>query len=206
MSLANCCSHLASKSEANRRAQLSVAPGALCDLGGGGLEPPRPYWALAPQASASANSATPTWTPGNRRRGHPIALGLPRSTRLRRPMQRPIACSPPGRRQLPTGLDHRAHPGPTTTIRRGPVDELHRLRRQPWTFLAVPRRFTPQAYAEFGCSGSASGVDDFYVVGAQRLVGGHQGQRFELGLGNEHPVEGVLVVGGKRRGMLGVVR
>ena len=29
----------------------------------GGLEPPRPYWALAPQASASANSATPTWTP-----------------------------------------------------------------------------------------------------------------------------------------------
>ena len=30
----------------------------------GGLEPPRPYRALAPQASASANSATPTWPPG----------------------------------------------------------------------------------------------------------------------------------------------
>ena len=35
----------------------------------GGLEPPRPYRALGPQPSASANSATPTWpsgTPGRR--------------------------------------------------------------------------------------------------------------------------------------------
>ena len=119
--------------------------------------------------------------------------------------QYPTACSPSGRRQPPTGPDHRAHPGPTTTTRHGQAEALHQPRRHPWTFLALPRRFTPQAYAEFGCSGSASGVDDLYVVGAKRLVGGHQCQRFELGLGNEHPVEGVLVVGGKRRGMLGVI-
>ncbi len=208
----------------------------------GGLEPPRPYWALAPQASASANSATPTWTPGNRRRGHPIAPGLPCSTRLpagqrssRRPVigqqsqaerisqdlvylpalsvrpnrllrQLPTACSPFGRPQPPTGLDHRVLPGPTTTTRHGQTEALHRPRCQPWTVLAVPQRFTPQAYAEFGCSGSASGVDNFYVVGTQSLVGGHKSQCLELSLGNEHPVEWILVVGGKRRGMFGVVR
>ena len=53
--------------------------------------------------------------------------------------QHPTACSPSGRRQPPTGPDHQAHPGPTTTTRHGQADVPRRQRRQPWTCLAVQR-------------------------------------------------------------------
>jgi hypothetical protein len=51
------------------QADVSPAQHWLSKVSEGGLEPPCPFGALAPQASASAYSATRTWSPEHTRGG-----------------------------------------------------------------------------------------------------------------------------------------